>query len=323
MSFLPNRSRRDPGKRLARAISAGGAVMLISIAILHVRLLDAQQAAAPQAVNGPPPTFDVVSIKRDTSNTNFIGIGGQSVDRWTGMNVSAKILIEVAYNVKDFQISGGPSWIDSEKFDVEAKVDDSVVEQLQKLPRMEQEQQKALMLRPMLADRFKLEVSHASKDLPVYALVVAKGGPKLQEVPPPDPQSGPAPAPPTSPGGGPSSIPPGGMRMSMNPGGQASLTVHAARIANLANMLSRQLGRIVLDQTGLKGTYDYTLQFTSEAGLGGGPLPPGGGDPNSNADTGGTSIYTALQEQLGLRLETTKAPVDTITIDHIEEPSEN
>jgi uncharacterized protein (TIGR03435 family) len=104
--------------------------------------------------------------------------------------------------------------------------------------------------------------------------------------------------------------------------GQVSVTAKATPITDLATMISRQLRRPVLDQTGLKGKYDWTLQWTAGAGLGGGPLAPApesGDAPNSS----GVSIFSALQEQLGLRLESTKAPVDTVVIEHIEEPSEN
>ena len=102
--------------------------------------------------------------------------------------------------------------------------------------------------------------------------------------------------------------------------GQVSVTAKATPITDLATMISRQLRRPVLDQTGLTGKYDWTLQWTSGAGLGGGPLAPApesGDAPNSS----GPSIFTALQEQLGLRLESAKGPVDTIVIEYIEKPS--
>lgn len=111
------------------------------------------------------------------------------------------------------------------------------------------------------------------------------------------------------------------MMMSIN-SGQATLRVRAAPLSTLIFMLSQQLGRQIVDETGLKGTYDITLQFSPEGGMFGGPLPrpPANADP---PDSSGTSIFTALQEQLGLKLESKKGPVDTIVIEHIEEPSPN
>jgi uncharacterized protein (TIGR03435 family) len=231
------------------------------------------------------------------------------------------MLIQTAYNMKDFQVSGGPSWINSERFDIEAKVEDSVAEQLRKLPRTQQQVQTRLMIQSLLADRFKLKVTHQTKELPVYALLVAKGGPKLAEVPPPDPQASTVPLPAT-PGAGPPTPGPGGSFIWMGAPGQATIKGNATPITNLVNLLSQQLRRQILDQTGLKGTYTFTLQFVPETGLGGEAIPvPLGGAGAS--DTGGTSIFTAIQEQLGLKLDSTKGPVDVLVIDHIEEPSEN
>ncbi len=288
----------------------------------------AQGAPAQTDTSPPLPSFEVASIKHhapdNSGGPQRVMMGGPpgEVSRWMASNVTAKMMIATAYGVREFQISGGPGWINSDHFDIDAKVEDSLAAQLQKLPRQQQQAQQALMLRSLLADRFKLQITRATKEGSVLALVVAKGGPKLKEVPPPDPQAGPSPPPtPAAPGQMPTPAP-GQTMMMMNPNGMANLSSNAVAITALVNMLSVQLGEKVVDQTGLKGTYQYTLEFTA-AGLGGMPPPPPGAGGDSAPDPNATSIYTALQEQLGLKLEETKAPIDTVTIEHIEEPTEN
>ncbi|HKQ88371.1 MAG TPA: TIGR03435 family protein, partial [Candidatus Acidoferrales bacterium] len=246
----------------------------------------ATQPNAPseaQATDAPLPSFEVASIKKHaTDNEGGRGIrvmmGGPDVSQFRASNVTAKMLIASAYSVKEFQISTGPSWISSERWDINAKVEDSQAAQLQKLTRQEQQAQQALMIRSLLADRFKLHLTRSTKEGTVLALVVAKGGPKLKEVPPPDPHAGPPPPPlaPPERGSSPPTPPPGGSMMMMNGNtGVATLSSNAMPISNLVNMLSMQVGQQVVDQTGLKGTYQFTLQFAPQIGLGGMPPPPG------------------------------------------------
>lgn len=264
---------------------------LIWLALLILPLL---QTTAPPTDQTAQPAFEVASIKKhvpDPSGRMMVGMGSPpgDVSRWSATNVTARNLVSYAYSLKDFQLSGGPNWMNTERFDVDAKVDDSLVPQLQKLTHQEQQKQMALMLRSLLADRLKLQVSHATKDAPAFALVVAKGGPKLKEAPPPDPKVK------------------TGYSMSAGPNG-ATLTMDGRPISDLTSLLSAILRKPVVDQTGLKGTYAFTLQYSGA---------------EASADNGPPSIFTALQEQLGLRLENTTAPVDMVTIEHIEEPSEN
>jgi len=185
-----------------------------------------------------------------------------------------------------------------------------VAEKLRKLPFDQQLPRIMLMLQSALEERFQLRVRHESREISVYVLVVAKGGPKLTPttLPPFDPDH-------------PSD--PEIRRPNAPEYGQFIAT--GAPIASILGTVSRELGgQIVLDQTGLKGEYDFTLKWT-----------PGAGLPASSPDTGqdsgtaplpdpsGTSIFTALQEQLGLKLETKKAPVDVLVIAHVERPSPN
>jgi uncharacterized protein (TIGR03435 family) len=169
------------------------------------------------------------------------------------------------------------------------------------------------MLQPLLAERFKLKAHTETKQLPVYELIVAKGGPKLKEATPGD----------TYANGfkGPDGVGRGGM-MRM---GRGQLTGQGVPITTLTNLLSQQLQRTVVDKTGLTGKYDLELNWTPEQGEGGLGPPPGAASPQAEPapDATGPSIFTALQEQLGLKLQSTKGPVETLVIDHAEMPSEN
>lgn len=331
--MIQDTMKRASGKSDCRRnlrLVAIGLVAVIAPALFG--LLSATRAGAQgtQAEAVRAPEFEVASIKPNHSDGNMIRMGGPDVSRFVATSVTAKMLITFAYNLRDFQVSGGPSWIGTDRFDVDAKVEDSVVEQLQKLPRAERYDQLRLMMQSLLAERFQLTVTHENKELPVFALVVAKGGPKLTEVqlPPPNPNgvNGPnnAPPPPAPPaarggaGGGPPTPPPGGMFMSFG-GKEATLNSNGTGMANLATMLSNQLNRVVLDETGLKGVYSFTLKWTPEnVVMNGVPAPD-----TEPLDTSGPTIMTAIQEQLGLKLESKKAPVDSINITRIEKPSEN
>jgi bla regulator protein BlaR1 len=274
------------------------------------RLLAQLQHAESAAVQ----PFEVASIKPSRADDKMRSLFMQP-GKFTTEGETVKDVISFAYGIRsDNQLSGGPSWVNSERFDIEAKEEDSVAENLQKLPIEERAKQIRLMVQALLADRFKLKVSHQTKELPVYALVVAKGGSKLTEaqVPPPSAEGTAAPKRGFR-----------GIRM-MGPG---QLTGTNINIGVLADMLSRQreLGRLVIDQTGLKGNYDWTLKWTPDQG---GPMfkGPDGGQPSPDApppDSSGPSIFTALEEQLGLKLESRKGPVETLVIDSIERPSEN
>jgi bla regulator protein blaR1 len=199
--------------------------------------------------------------------------------------------------------------VKTDHFDIQAKVAPEDAPKLDKLKRGERME----MLQPLLEDRFNLKFHHETREMPVYMLVVAKGGSKLKEASPEG----------AVPDGGP---PRRGMMMS--PG---SLEANGAQIDMLAHALSGQVGRTVIDKTGLTGKYDFDLHFTPQnmpPGMGPGPGPgPTGGSPGADAppppDTSGPDLLTALQEQLGLKLESEKGPVDVIVIDHIDKPSEN
>jgi len=250
----------------------------VVIAIAAVLLL------MPAATLGQP-TFDIASVKPSPS-----GGGGMDVTFDTGRltlrNATLKFCIEFAYRVKDFQVSGGPAWLASETFDIDAKAAG---------PADSQELRR--LLQTLLADRFQLRVRLETKEGPTYALIVARGGSKLHEVPP---------------GDGPE------MRTSRN-----RLNARKISMSGIAQALSGLLGHTVVDLTGLKGVYDVILnwapderQTTQKPGV-----PAEAVAPGENAS--GPSIFAAVQEQLGLRLEARRGPVETLVVDHAERPTAN
>jgi uncharacterized protein (TIGR03435 family) len=263
-----------------------------------VPVLGQDTAAASKSL-----AYDVVSIRPNKSGSGMMRIQ-MGADRYSATGLSMKSLIQYAYNVKlTDQISGVPGSMDGARFDVEAKMDEESIAALKKLPTEQGNEQRRLMMQTMLEDRFKLKVHHESKELPMYALVVAKSGFKLKEA---DSNN-------TYPNGikGPDGVSHAGMMMIRN----GTLTAQAVPMSNLVVNLSGQVHRIVEDKTGLTGKYDISLQWSPDE-------MPSGQDATATANSG-PSIFTALQEQLGLKLESTKGPVDTVVVDHVEMPSEN
>ena len=220
------------------------------------------------------------------------------------------MLLTQAYDVREFQISGGPGWINTDRFDIVAKAERSTAaENVPDDPgKMTEEQRKTIgdqmreRLRALLADRFQLALHRETKEQSVYALVVGKSGSKLQES---QTHEGPGPRGPM-------------MRM-----GRGELSGQGVALDMLTRTLSSQLGRPVIDRTGLKGNFDFKLTWTPDPGQSGGPFGPPGADAPPPPDPNGPSVFTALQEQLGLRLESQKGPVEMLVIDKVEKPSEN
>lgn len=284
------------------------------------------------------PKYDVASIKSYKSDD---GPGMRLMIRILPDGVSLKgiplrMLLQQAFGVEQDRIIGEPASARTSRYDIEAKVEP---EDAPKLKDLKADQRNAMMLQ-LLVDRFNLKYHHETRELPMYALVVAKGGPKLTEskpgepMPVPDEKMAQLPggAMPLSDGPGPIAKPDGpptpgnramvGEGMRMSPGGIQS---RGGSIAFLVHALSGMLGRTVVDKTGLTGKYDFSLNWTPDEGmrniLGG----PQGGQPNGEPppDAGGPTLFTAVQEQLGLKLESQKATVDVIVIDHVDQPSEN
>jgi len=257
----------------------------------------------------PGPRFEVASIKPAAPDARGVFIRNMPGGRLNITNMTLKDMIVFAWHVQPFQISGGASWIDSARFDISAKPETPPKDG--ELP---------LMLRALLKDRFQLELHEETKELPVYALVVKKEGklgPGLTEAKeggctPIDTSK---PPPPPAPGK-PRALGCGSFMMSPR-----QLTASSVPVWNLVEPLSRILGRTVIDKTGLTGNFDITLQWTPDEGQ---PYRPGLDGPAAPpSDSAAPSIFTALQEQLGLKLDSQKGPVAIFVIDRAEKPSEN
>ncbi|HTS48220.1 MAG TPA: TIGR03435 family protein [Bryobacteraceae bacterium] len=252
-------------------------------------------AAAIPCLFAQTKKFDVASIKASPKDDNRFMLGLPRGGTFRATGVTVKMLIMSAYQVNAYQVSGGPSWIATERWDIQAKTD--AAQGL--MPR----DQFDAMLQALLLDRLQLKVRRETKEMPVYALAVAKGGSKLT------PHSGDPPKPEDR------------MRV-----GFGSMQFQASGLGLLAYQLSLQLGRTVIDKTGLTGQYDFRLEWAPEPGQGGPEsigLPP---DPSLKfppADPNRPSLFTAIREQLGLRLDSEQGPVDMIVIDSVSKPTEN
>ena len=318
---LKKRIARIMTERIAYRLNFGRKLLLAGVGVVTVvgpvlfGLVNAPQIHASsqaQITTAATPVFEVASVKPNRSG-DAIGGALMPPERYTATNVSIKGLIAFAYNLQDFQLSGGPGWIASERYDVDAKVDDSRAAELRKLSFWRRRDQMRLMVQSLLTDRFSLRLSHKTEMLPIYALVIAKTGAKLQESKPSENSSSGA----TEHFGQ-----EGEFSMS-----QGQLTGQGISFEGLVHLLSWCLGRPVLDQAGLKGNYDFTLQWTPVQPRAAMPTGPEGAKPAIDneppPESSGPSIFTAIQEQLGLKLESTTGPVEVLVIDHVERPSEN
>lgn len=277
-------------------------------------LLAVPLAAQQPDVSGP--TFEVASIKPNRSADARQGFQSAPGGRYTLTAYTLKALIAVSHQRNAFddrEITGGPSWVDTERFDVQVKAEDgAVLNDRDGFPGP-----LFAMIRAMLADRFSLRTHNEVRERPVYALTVARSDKRLgrgltkvdtdcaaamRELAAPTPGAArPAGAPPCSFGGGP-----------------GRLLGNTVSLAMFASVLSRQVGRPVVDRTGVTDYFNITLEFAGDARTANGPPVP---EPPPVGDA--PSIFTAVQEQLGLKLESTRAPVDVLVIDKASPPTEN
>ena len=298
--------------------------------LLLFALIDVVKAQAPA-----PLAFEVASIKQHPLARGFLrrfptdkiecpGVGhcGISGNRFTDDVASLNDLIMDAYHVKPYQVTGLPDWGDSghDIYDVNAKVEGDRTPTLDEVRRM---------LQTLLADRFKLKLHHETKELPVYALVIAKNGPKLTPL---VREEGKAPVCPEqsvrSEAGGKGG---GGGRAGGPADRDPAEFAFLRSWEHIPTLLAGRAGRPVIDKTGLTGNYctldgqDPIMALMSALGPGGGrgrgdqPLPAASAD----ADLDAPSIFTLVEEKWGLKLESQKGPVDILVIDHVERPSEN
>jgi uncharacterized protein (TIGR03435 family) len=256
--------------------------------------------------------FDVASV-RPTANADGRALLQATPGRLIMTNLALRRLILIAYGVQDYQLVGVPAWIDSAHYDIQAKADGNPSVQQMEGP----------MLQVLLEERFKLALHRETQQLPVFELSVGKSGAKLQPSKEGSctPYSVDSPPPATTTTGEPR---PNfcGFRRPAADGLNQTLEGTAVTMVALATNLSRSytsvLGRNVIDRTGLTGTFDIHLKWAFD------PLNgPRAGSDATPPDLAGPSIFTALQEQLGLKLESTKGPVEVLVLDHVEKPSDN
>jgi uncharacterized protein (TIGR03435 family) len=254
------------------------------------------------------PQFDVVSIRRNTAEGNA-NIGDQPGGRFVASHIALRRVIQFAYRDNQ-QFIGGPDWLDTDRWDIEAKAPEGTVSQRSSPFNVAAPDTLALMVQSLLEDRFGLKAHQETRQLPLYELVVAKGGLKLKLS---DDQTPPAAL--SGAGGAQrgATLTRGGIRL-----GRGDLEARAQSLSILATALGAlYLDRPVIDKTGLKGLYDIRLQWTSD------PRPTvSAGTAAAPADSG-LSLFNAVEEQLGLKLESGKGPLPVLLIDSILRPSEN
>jgi uncharacterized protein (TIGR03435 family) len=259
------------------------------------------RAAAQSRANAP--VFETASVKRNTSNEPFVGIGVQPGGLFTARNVTLQLLIQNANRVQAFQVVGGPDWLRTERFDVVGKS-----------PANAGPADVPLMVRSLLAERFSLSTHPEVRQLPVFALALARNdrrfGPQLRS----------ASAECTLP----ENAQPQNCWTHL---GRGQITAGGITMTRLAALLSSFTSRKVIDRTGVTGTFHIDLQWTPDPSEGTGPLGPLPTGPATDAPTSTAgdrpSISTAIQEQLGLKLDSARGPVDVLVIDHVEHPTEN
>jgi len=299
-----------------RGRTTGTSVLALSAAATIIGLSVSGHSGTARA-QGPSATaaFDVVSIKPNDAGDGRVMIGMQP-GRFSAVNVTPLDLIRQAYRVQNFQIVDAPDWIAAERFDVQGTMprDDAGAPP--------QPERVAAMLQTMLAERFGLVLHRDTRELPVYALVMAREdgtlGPNMTPAktdceaqrgrrgggpPPPLPQPG----------------EPIDCGMMMGPG---TMSAGGMLTAELARSLSQSLGRVVLDETGLDGRYDFQMRYAMDlAAPGGRGAPPGAVVPPIDANL--PSLPTALEEQLGLKLDARRGPVEVLVVDEVTRPDPN
>jgi uncharacterized protein (TIGR03435 family) len=303
-----------------------------------VAFMPALAAQAPTPDPSPMPSFEVATVKPNKSGNGFIRFAVQPGGRFVAENAPLRELVRFAFGIQPYQIEGLPNWATTDRFDVTAKAEGepAPVQPGQSGPIQ-------FMMRSLLKERFGLAYHVEAKEAPVYNLVLARAdgklGPKLEKSTT-DCQAlfaarrGGGPGGPAAPGPGPdgrggpgrggppafddfSQKIPCGFRI-----GPGNISGGGLALSQLVQFLSQNLGRTVIDKTGLEGVYDYSVTYTPDqipaAPLGG--APPGA-PPLPPIDPNGPSLSTALQEQLGLKLESTRGPVTMFVIDKVSQPT--
>jgi len=247
--------------------------------------------------------YDVVSIKpykKDPNATSEFMGSQETPDGFTGTNIPLSILLFTAHRTEHSRISGAPSWMNNERYDVEAKMDPDVAEALHKLGPEDQKLARKHMMEEVLKDRMKVAVHMETTEVPIYELVIAKSGIKMKETTDPN-------------------APDGGLRVSGAGGGAFQWQGQGVKIDGMLGQLSYAAGRPVYDKTGLTGKYAFTLKYTPERVLSAAATATAAAPALDTAPP----LAQAMEEQLGLKLVSAKGAMDVIVIDHVERPSAN
>lgn len=282
------------GNSIAGTWSQGGPALTLNFAraTAETAWTIPEPPPPPKPMANPDPSFAVATIKPSDPNRpgKLFTMRGQDI---LTINTTLSDLMTMSYNVHAKQVIGAPAWFDSEKFDIEGRPD---------TPGQANNAQMKIMIQKLLVDRFQLKFHKEKRELAAYTITVLKTGAKIKE-----------------------SGPDSRFRLLFGgaPGGGTTFNVGDATMADVANTLQGAvLDKPVVDQTGLSGKYDFLLTFTPDATqmTAFGPRPPAPAAPDLDAPP---DIFTAFQQQLGLKLESTKAQVDVMVIDRIEKPSAN
>jgi uncharacterized protein (TIGR03435 family) len=258
---------------------------------------------APQSLDGVK--FDVVSVRRNP------GTGGMQARTVPGsfsvVGIPLRFVIRQAYQVQDFQIAGGPDWMNSDLFDIDARFDVAVGPV--------GPQALAARLRNMLVERFKFAAHIETREMPIFALVRAREDRLGAQIKPSAVDCSTMSAPGRQAGPGPDGRPICGGR-----GGPGQILAGGLTMAQLAAQLSQYTGRLIVDRTGLTGSYAFDLSWSPALDQMPSGLPRGGAPP---FDADAPTLFTALEEQLGLKLDSGRGPVDVVVVDRVEHPAEN
>jgi uncharacterized protein (TIGR03435 family) len=332
---MPSKSEVSQMKRLRR-ISGIGRTPFLTIAAfiaLAVPILFCPARAIPihaqsEAAATYPPgyEFDVATIK-PSQDTSLGGAAGFTEDSYRARNMTIRFVIRAAYDLwagREEMVLGGPKWLDTDGYYITAKMDPAVADKLKKLTPDQRTLLQNQMLRALLADRFKLSIHREPKELPVYAMTIAKTGLKLHEAKPGDDYAD-ATFPNADKFDG---RPQAGAIFRVGGGGPTgnTMTIYGFGVSMpaLAKELGVMAGQTVQDKTGLAGNYDFALKWWTS------PMrPPSEGAPDgqpasaASDPAGGPSLFSAIQQQLGLKLDSGKGAVQVVVIDHIDRPSGN
>lgn len=269
--------------------------LLSALLALSIAPLLAQTTTSNEAGK---PAFEVATIKPNKTGADGASIRVQPGGRMTATNQTVRNLIRNAYNIQPYQFVGGPNWIDDDRFDIIAKMADADIPENGMVPPY----QMMARLQNLLADRFKLVVRRETREVPIFALVMARAdgklGPRIRVAEGECAERARTGTPP--PPGTPSGDRPCGTRFT-----RGKVIAGATEIEALARNMSGLVQRVIIDKTGLTGRYDLDLDWS----------------PDPTVDTSGPSLFTALEEQLGLKLESTRGPIDALVIESVERPT--